>query len=112
MTELSTPNDRLFELIQTEENPIRAVKLLIKEGADLNARDAYGATPLIRAAECEQKAILKFLIKSGAELNFVDNDGLTALDYALDDDIGQILYNAGALSGTEDDAEEDESEAT
>lgn len=94
-------NDRLFELIQTEENPIKAVKGVIKDGADVDARDEYGATPLMRAAEHEQKQIVKYLLREGADVSLEDEDGQTALDYAMEDDIVALLEEAGADYGEE-----------
>lgn len=96
-------NDRLFELIQTADDPIKAVKGVIKDGADLDARDAYQATPLMRAAEIEDKQIVKYLLREGADVSLEDEDGMTALDYAMEDDIAELLEAAGATySDTED----------
>jgi hypothetical protein len=99
-------NERLFKLIQTEENPIKAVKGVIKDGADIDARDDFGATPLMRAAESEEKEILKYLLREGADVSLEDEDGLTALDYAMEDEIAQILEEAGGDYGN-DEYEED-----
>lgn len=99
-------NERLFELIQTEENPIKAVKGVIKDGADIDARDDYQATPLMRAAEAEEVQIVKYLLREGADVSLEDEDGLTALDYAMEDDIAKLLEDAGGEYG--EDQYEDE----
>ncbi len=45
------------------------VKLLLKNGADINGAVAYGDGPLIKAAEHNNKKILKYLIRQGADVN-------------------------------------------
>ena len=58
---------------------IEKVKLLIKEGADLNMQDKKGFTALIFASESGQEDAIKLLIEAGADLNIQDKAGFTAL---------------------------------
>ena len=57
------------------------VKLLINEGADVNAK-VGGKTILMYAAMNGDKEAIDFLIERGADVNAVDNNGKTALQLA------------------------------
>lgn len=48
--------------------------LLIKRGADINAKDSDGATPLFRSISYGDMDMVKFLIANGADVN-VHNEG-------------------------------------
>ena len=53
---------------------------LVQEGADVNAVDEYGWTPLMLAAmDNPDSDVLRFLIDGGANVNAVDNNGWTPL---------------------------------
>jgi ankyrin repeat protein len=55
------------------------VKLLLENGAQINARDEEGRTPLIEAASYSRFATVKVLLERGADLEASDNHGNTAL---------------------------------
>ena len=67
-------------------------KLLIKAGANLNAKARFGRTPLHSAinndygyyGEVVAIDVAKLLIKAGANLNAEDKDGRTPLDCAAE----------------------------
>ena len=72
---------------------------LIEAGADLNAQNGDGNTPLIRAA-CEGRTeVASVLIKVGADLDIQNNDGYSALILAQRRghiEIVEMLLDAGA----------------
>lgn len=60
----------------------KSVKLLIKSGADINAANNSGETPLHLAAQFGHLKITELLISEGADINAVTNDGCSPLHYA------------------------------
>jgi len=58
------------------------VRYLLDEGADVNAREKLGGTPLMEAGYYGYLEVIKELLFRGAEINAIGNDG-TALDIAL-----------------------------
>ena len=56
--------------------------LLLDNGADVNATDAYGETPLTRAVEGQSAPICRLLLKRGADPTRFNHHGLTALHVA------------------------------
>jgi ankyrin repeat protein len=77
------------------------VPVLIKAGADVNARDNKDKTALIYAAQRKENAgtIVAALVKAGADVNAKDADGWTAMTYAVRNnkpEVVTILEQAGA----------------
>ena len=53
----------------TKQGNIEIVKLLIAKGADVNAKDKDGSTPLYLVASRDKKEIVQLLIANGADVN-------------------------------------------
>lgn len=58
------------------------VRLLLQAGADPNAPDDDGLSPLHHGAENSNPMVVTHLLDAGADLNARDNDGYTALHWA------------------------------
>ena len=92
----------------TQEGKIKAVKQAIADGADVNAKDDWGMTPLHRAAGQGQKEIAELLIAEGADVNAKIEagklKGQTPLDWAIDDnhtETAALLRKHGGKTGEE-----------
>jgi len=66
----------------TDEERIAAMKLVLAHGADVNAGDNTGQTPLHAAAAKGSDEIVQFLADNGAKLDAKDKRDHTALDVA------------------------------
>jgi len=64
-----------------------AVKKLVEAGANVNARDQYGRTALMLAAQAGAKSyktdVIKLLLDRGADVKLRDAGGWTAFEYAM-----------------------------
>ena len=92
-----------------DEGNIEAVKQHLADGADVNAKDAGGGTPILDAAYSGQKEIVELLIAEGADVNVKDEKktGFTSLDIAIKfnhTEIAELLRKHGGKTGEELDA--------
>ena len=72
-----------FNNIDWETVSAGKLKILIVLGADVNARNTNGTTPLMLAAARNQNpAVIETLIESGADVNARDQNGRTPLMWA------------------------------
>lgn len=96
----------IFKVVTTgTPSQVRAV---IRSGADPNARDNRGETPLMyAAADNSNPAVITILIEAGADSNARGKNGMTALMYAAEDNanpaVVTTLLEAGADAKVKDD---------
>jgi ankyrin repeat protein len=67
----------------TPQRSIESLKLLLKAGGDINAKDTRGLSPLHESALWGWNDVVQFLVDNGADLNAKDNRGNTPVDSAL-----------------------------
>ena len=70
------------------------VEKLIDQGADINAANEYGKTPLIQAVESKNLKLTKLLLAKGADPN--KRDPLVAAIKESQNEIAELLINKGA----------------
>ena len=94
----NTQTDALFRAT-VEGNTDMVKSLLSSPGAEVNATDERGNTPLLEAARYGHEDICRVLIAAGADVKAKDKDGKTALMLAVQnnhDDVVRVLKQAGA----------------
>ena len=96
-----TDNTQTVALFQATRagNTDMVKSLITSPGADVNATDERGSTPLIDAARYGHEDVCRLLIAAGANVKAKDKDGKTALMLALQgdhEDVVQVLNQAGA----------------
>jgi ankyrin repeat protein len=85
------------------EGRLDAVRYLLDEGADVNARERHGNTALTEATYYGYIPIMKELLVRGADINAVSGDG-TALDIATgrnNSAVVDLLNHYGAKRASE-----------
>ena len=67
---------------------VKNVELLVENGANMNAKNLEGFTPLHEAAKEGRKPVIEYLISKKVDLNPLDRDGYTPTDWAIQYGIG------------------------
>ena len=78
---------------------VQFVKMLLDKGANVNAKNTHGKTPLHNAVRCMETEIIGMLLNRKANVNAADDCTVTPLHLAVMNDsktITQILLNRGA----------------
>ena len=78
-TAIGTLEDRNGIVLAARDGYADVVQALLRQGTEVDARDAGGVTALIGAASGGQDAIIQFLLEAGADVDATDERGKTAL---------------------------------
>lgn len=97
----------LMHYLEYNEHPdIDTVARLLKMGANPNARDLYGDTPLLIAvADCQNVEIIKLLLNAGADVNARNEDLMTPLMASVSNknaEVVSLMIKAGADINAQD----------
>ena len=76
---------------------IKMVELLLSKGADVNALNKDGNTPLF--VSLNYISINKMLIEHGVDVNVINNEGKTVLEYAIEYNFTEIVDLLRAYGG-------------
>ena len=76
------PGVTVLHIASKENNELEIIDLLVKSGANVNAQDAEGFTPLHMAAIHGNLKIVKKLVDLEADVNIVTTDGKNAAELA------------------------------
>ncbi len=74
-------------------------KMLVRGGADVNARQQHGWTPLHGAADSGDRETVELLLEQGADLAATHDGGKTALDIAREKGHAEIIATLEAAGG-------------
>jgi len=95
------PGTALHRAVERGQEEVAA--LLLRRGADVDARDRHGRTPLHLAVERKELAMVELLIAGGADVNARDRGGRTPLYSAwgsgVSARIAEILRRHGGRGG-------------
>jgi hypothetical protein len=88
-------NNELLEAI--DDNNLEKVKILLKNGANVNTKDKFGNTALMHSVFNNNYEMVQLLIKQNPFINITNKDGLNAYFIAcknMNDPIAKLLINA------------------
>lgn len=77
--------------VMTWREDVYAVKLLIENGADINATGDMTQTPLHIAAYGQNSEIVEALLSAGARTDIISEFGVTPKDYAISKELKKLF---------------------
>jgi ankyrin repeat protein len=95
----------MFTLVAKKDPSVEEIKILMREGVDINAKDKKGLTPLLQMAENKSGSgnaleIMNLLIQNGANVNSLDsNKGKNALLLLCDNHQNHQNENLKEITG-------------
>jgi len=93
--EQGTLSGNFFSALRNDN--VKQIRAALDQGADPNARDAHGNTPLMLAAVYGDVSSMKLLLDHGAQVNVANAEGATPLiRAAYDFDKARLLVEHGA----------------
>ena len=96
-------SDELLLLEAVEYNNVHVAEALLLDGADVNTRQADGATPLHWATHWDQVNLAKQLLEAGANVNVSNELGVAPISIACrngSNEMVSLLLTNGADSQT------------
>jgi len=72
---------------------VEVAEALLECGANIEARDSLGETPLRRAVNCDQTGVATLLLARGADLHSLGSKGLTPLSAARTTAMRRLLQS-------------------
>ena len=78
---------------------VEAAQALLECGADLEARDSLGETPLRRSVNCDKTQVAALLLQWGADVHSTGSKGLTPLSAARSSAMKQLLRARKSRAG-------------
>ena len=98
-------------LMATQKGNLEIVKVLLEAGANVNAPNNHGCTPLMIAAKRNDILIVHLLIDYKADVQIVDSHNRDALHIALDkghEEVTDCLLTTGKVTLPSSDKENQE----
>ncbi|KAH8205328.1 hypothetical protein TruAng_000575 [Truncatella angustata] len=68
--------------VAVQNNDLKIIELLVRDGASIDTRQPDGKTPLLIAVENRNHGMIQLLLKLGANKSLEDTEGSTAIDLA------------------------------
>jgi ankyrin repeat protein len=85
---------------RSDQEILEMTQLLVENGANINARDESGYTPLHWSVFNRKPEIVKYLIMKGADPTARDTNGQTPLAFAISENYSDIIQILNPLKGT------------
>jgi ankyrin repeat protein len=86
-------------LIACARGSVEILKRLLAAGADVNAQDIQGDTPILHARKMDHLDVAKLLLAAGADPRIENLGGFSALNcgrrFAATDRVGEFLRSEG-----------------